>query len=97
VDVRRLVLLTVFVLGPVGLSAEPTATLRPETAYHHVKSKLDGSDPWQVTTYVSSATRLDVLKWGPGTGEVVEVTADLDCTRSGPTDQRSSAGRVSSR
>ena len=58
--------------------AEATGTLRPGTVYHYVKSNLDGSDPWQVTTYVSSRTRLDVLKWGEGPGEVVEVTADLD-------------------
>lgn len=75
---RRLLLLTVFALGPVGLSAEATGTLRPGTVYHYVKSNLDGSDPWQVTTYVSSRTRLDVLKWGEGPGELVEVTADLD-------------------
>src|SRR5678816_204086 len=78
VDVRRLLLFTLSLSGPGGLPAEPPATLRPGVAYHYVKSNLDGSDPWQVTTYVSSPRRLDVLKWGPGRGEVVEVTADLD-------------------
>ena len=73
-------LLTGLLLATVALAAEPTATLRPGTAYHYVKSNLDASDPWQVTTYVSAPRRLDVLKWGPGRGEVVEVTADLDPT-----------------
>lgn len=75
---QRLLLLGVLTLGPVGLSAEPEAPLRSGVAYHHVKGNLDGSDPWQVSTYVSSPRRLDVLKWGEGPGEVVEVTADLD-------------------
>jgi len=78
--VRRLLLLAVAVLGTAVVSAEPVGALRPGVAYHYVKSNLDGSDPWQVTTYVSSPRRVDVLKWGPGRGEVVEVTADLDPT-----------------
>src|SRR5262249_4472576 len=65
-------------LAPAALAAEPTGTLRPGTAYHYVKSNLDGSDPWHVSAYVSSHSRLEVLKWGPGPGEVVQVTADLD-------------------
>lgn len=68
-------------LPNAALAAEPTGTLRPGTAYHYVKSNLDGSDPWQVSTYVSSRSRLEVLKWGPGPGEVVAVTADLDPSR----------------
>ena len=63
---QRLLLLGVPSLGPVVLSAEPEAPLRSGVAYHHVKSNLDGSDPWQVSTYVSSPRRLDVLKWGGG-------------------------------
>jgi len=69
-----------FMMTPAALGAETASTLRPGVAYHYVKSNLDGSDPWQVTTYVSSPMRLDVLKWGPGRGEIVEVTADLDRT-----------------
>lgn len=76
----RPLLLAAIMLGTAALSAEPPTTLRPGVAYHYLKSNLDGSDPWQVTTYVSSPRRLDVLKWGPGRGEVVEVTADLDST-----------------
>ncbi|HZW91207.1 MAG TPA: hypothetical protein VFF12_19165 [Myxococcaceae bacterium] len=76
----RRVLLAMFMMTPAALGAETGSTLRPGVAYHYVKSNLDGSDPWQVTTYVSSPMRLDVLKWGPGRGEIVEVTADLDRT-----------------
>jgi len=78
---RQLFLLTLLSLGPVALASEAGGTLRPGVTYHYVKSNLDGSDPWHVTTYVSSRTRLDVLKWGEGPGEVVEVTADLDPSR----------------
>ena len=77
---RRLLLLAVAMLGTAALAAESGGALRPGVAYHYVKSNLDGSNPWQVTTYVSSPRRLDVLKWGEGRGEVVEVTADLDPT-----------------
>jgi hypothetical protein len=80
VVVRTIVLLTLAGLGAVARAAEPGSTLRAGVVYHHVKSNLDGSDPWQVATYVSSPRRLDVIKWGPGRGEVVEVTADLDPT-----------------
>jgi hypothetical protein len=80
VDVRRLLLLAVALFRTTAFSAEPPATLRPGVVYHYLKSNLDGSDPWQVTAYVSSPRRLDVLKWGPGRAEVVEVTADLDPT-----------------
>ena len=76
---RRL-LHAMLLLAPAALGAEAGSTHRPGIAYHYIKSNLDGSDPWQVTTYVSSPRRLDVLKWGPGRGEVVEVTADLDPT-----------------
>jgi len=76
---QRLLLPILLAISP-ALAAEPAGMPRPGTVYHRVKSNLDGSDPWQVSTYVSSPTRLDVLKWGPGRGEVVEVTADLDRT-----------------
>jgi hypothetical protein len=74
----RWLFLTVLSVGALALGAEPAGTLRPGTAYHYVKSNLDDSDPWHVTTYVTSSSRLDVLKWGEEPGEIVEVTADLD-------------------
>lgn len=80
-QVRRLLLLTILVLGPAASPAESSGTLRPGVAYHYVKSNLDDTDSWHVTTYVPSSGRLDVLKWGEEPGQVVEVTADLDPAR----------------
>lgn len=51
------------------------------TVYHYTKSNLDGSEPWRLTSYVSAASRIDVLKWGPEPGQFVNVTADFDWNR----------------
>ena len=77
---RRALLLMLLTLVSTSRAEAPAGGFRPGVAYHYVKSNVDGSDPWHVTTYVAASSHLDVLKWGEEPGEIVEVTADLDPT-----------------
>ena len=47
----RLLLLALLTPGSAALPAEPSGALRPGVASRYVKCNLDGSDPWQVSTY----------------------------------------------
>ena len=48
------------------------------TVYHYTKSNLDGSNPWRLSTYVASRTRIDVVKWAGEPGQLVNVTAEFN-------------------